>query len=133
MADLALIIEDDEDISEIFDQALRNAGFDTEVIPDGGQARLRLAEIIPHVVVLDMHLPGVAGEDLLKQIRSDRRLSRAIVLIATADARMADLHIGSADFVLIKPISFNQLRDLTGRLHGYHHESTGKIIGSQGG
>jgi DNA-binding NtrC family response regulator len=130
MNDLALIIEDDEDISEIFEQALMKAGFDTEVISDGTLARKRFEEIVPHVVVLDMHLPGVSGEDLLKLIRSDQRLSKSIVLVATADARMADLHLGMADFVLIKPISFNQLSDLAGRLHGYHHNPPEKTDSS---
>jgi DNA-binding response OmpR family regulator len=128
MNELALIVEDDEDISEIFDQAMQNASFATEVIHDGEVARQRLEAVVPHVVILDMHLPGVSGQELLAQIRADQRLSKTIVLVATADARVAELHVTAADFVLIKPISFSQLRDLAGRLHGYHHGSSGVVI-----
>jgi CheY-like chemotaxis protein len=64
-----------------------------------------------------MHLPIVSGGDLLKQIRSDDRLKKTVVVIATADARMGDAFNDIADFVLIKPITFSQLRDLTARLH----------------
>ena len=38
-------------------------------------------------------------------------------VIATADARMGEAFTDIADFVLIKPITFTQLRDLTARLH----------------
>ncbi len=127
MNDLALIIEDDEDIAEIFNQALNNAGFETEVIYQGDAAQKRLGEVTPHVVVLDMHLPSVSGQVLLSQIRSDNRLLETIVLVATADAMIAELHREQADFVLVKPISFSQLRDLASRLHEYHHGKTGPI------
>jgi hypothetical protein len=39
------------------------------------------------------------------------------VVIATADAQMGENLRGEADLVLIKPITFTQLRDLTFRLH----------------
>jgi CheY-like chemotaxis protein len=59
----------------------------------------------------------VSGEDILKQIRSDERLEHTVIVIATADARLGEAYTDIADFVLIKPITFTQLRDLTARLH----------------
>jgi CheY-like chemotaxis protein len=67
-------------------------------------------------VVLDLHLPHVSGEDLLAQIRSDDRLAHTRVMLATADPLMAESLRAKADLVLIKPISFSQLRDLSKRL-----------------
>ena len=67
------------------------------------------------VVVLDLHLPHVNGLDILAKIRGDERLKDAKVIISTADPRMSDM-AEDADFVLIKPISFAQLRDLSKRL-----------------
>ena len=58
----ALIIEDDEDLSLIFSEALTAAQFETEVIQDGGSAVARLAETTPDVVVLDLHLPNISGK-----------------------------------------------------------------------
>jgi len=116
MNNLALVIEDDNDLSTIFSEALNAAGFETEVIQDGKTAQTRLTELIPYIVLLDMHLPHVSGLDLLEQIKSDERLKNTMVVIATADARMGEAMIDEADFVLIKPITFTQLRDLTKRL-----------------
>jgi two-component system KDP operon response regulator KdpE len=113
---LALIIEDEADLAEIFSQALRAAGFGTEIARDGRQALERLASITPDVVVLDLHLPHVDGDDLLHQIRGDSRLADTRVIIASADPLMAEVLDGLADLVLIKPVSFGQLRDLSQRL-----------------
>jgi two-component system cell cycle response regulator DivK len=117
MKDFALIIEDDEDLSTIFSEALNAAGFETEIVRDGTQAKARIAALAPDVIILDMHLPHVSGAELMKQIRADARLATTRVVVATADARMGEAMSDASDFVLIKPISFTQLRDLTTRLH----------------
>ncbi len=101
---------------DIFTYALEAADFVTELIADGDLARARLAEIVPSVVVLDLHLPHVSGEDLLQQIRADERLTRTRVMFATADARLANYLRQQSDLVLLKPISPAQLRDLAKRL-----------------
>lgn len=113
---LALIIEDDMDLSTIFSEALKAGGFETEVIRDGNTAVQRLAATTPDVVVLDLHLPRVSGIDILHQIRADARLAETRVVVVTADARMAETLHDRADLVLVKPVSFTQLRDLAVRL-----------------
>ena len=113
---LALIIEDDRDLSIIFAQALQAAEFETEIAEDGQVATTRLNETIPSVVVLDLHLPHVSGRDILDQIRTDPRLGDTRVMLATADPAMAETLRTEADLILIKPISFGQLRDLAKRL-----------------
>ncbi|MBI5839306.1 MAG: response regulator [Chloroflexi bacterium] len=117
MSELALIIEDDEDLSEIFGQALSAAGFTTEVIRDGLSAQERIKQVVPSVVTLDMHIPHIPGNIILDQIRADKRLANTRVVVTTADAQMGETVRGTADLVLIKPITFTQLRDLTFRLH----------------
>lgn len=113
---VALIIEDDEDLSFIFSEALRAAGFEVEPVLDGQVARDRLKQFRPSVILLDLHLPHVAGTELLKDIRSLEHLEGVRVVVITADARLAEQADRLAEFVLIKPISFSLLRDLTARL-----------------
>ena len=112
----ALIIEDNSDLAVIFAQALQAAGFATGIIRDGDQALARLAIATPDVVVLDLHMPRVSGAEILRRIRADARLAGTRVIVATADAYVADVLREQADLVLIKPVSFTQLRDLAGRL-----------------
>jgi two-component system cell cycle response regulator DivK len=117
MNKLALIIEDDEDLASIFAEALRGVGFDVEHAADGKIARERLKSgTVPYLILLDMHLPHVSGADLLMDMKNDERFKDTTIIITTADARMGETYGDMADFVLIKPISFVQLRDLTSRL-----------------
>ena len=112
----ALVIEDDIDLSEIFTKALQAAGFEVETIHDGKSAEDRLTEVVPNVIVLDMHLPHVDGATLLKQIHADERLSGVRIIIATADNVQAEFYRSMATIVMVKPISFSQLRDISARL-----------------
>lgn len=113
---LALIIEDDPKLATIFAGALGQAEYNTEIVLDGRTALARLADIIPSLILLDIHLPYHSGTELLQQIRTDTRMDQTRVILATADARGADQLHGQADLVLLKPISYVQLRDLAARL-----------------
>jgi two-component system, cell cycle response regulator DivK len=117
MSELALIIEDDEDLANIFSEALRSGGFEVEHIADGRLAQQRLKNgNAPFIILLDMHLPYISGADLLTIIKGDEKFSKTMTLITTADALMGNMYRDQVDFVLVKPISFVQLRDLTRRL-----------------
>ena len=118
MSEPAIVIEDDQDLAHIFAEALRGVGFEVEIMADGHAAQERLQSgVAPYLILLDMHIPHISGADLLTNIiRKDKRLAKAIVIITTADARMGEAYNELADFVMIKPISFIQLRDLTSRL-----------------
>lgn len=113
---MALIIEDEEDLADLFAMALSSAGFETEVIRSGDMAMARLGMVAPDIVILDLHLPGVGGRSILHRIRSDPRLAGTRVIISTADAQMAQMVQDQADLVLIKPVSLPQVRDLAARL-----------------
>jgi DNA-binding response OmpR family regulator len=112
----ALIVEDDEDLSTIFSEVLEADGFQTEIIRNGQLALDRLQVVTPEVVSLDMHLPGVSGLDILKFIRAEKRLLLTDIVVTTADEAILEQVRDLADFVLLKPISFGQLRNLTARL-----------------
>jgi DNA-binding response OmpR family regulator len=117
MSDLfALIVEDETDLAIIFSKALQEAGFETQIVRAGDTALMWLSSTTPQIVVLDLHLPRVSGEEVLQQIRADDRLAETRVIIATADPRMAETLQDQADLVLLKPIGFSQLRDLAARL-----------------
>jgi DNA-binding response OmpR family regulator len=112
----ALIVEDETDLAIIFSKALQEAGFETQIVRAGDTALMWLTSTTPQIVVLDLHLPRVSGEEVLEQIRADERLATTKVIIATADPRMAETLQDRADLVLLKPIGFSQLRDLAARL-----------------
>ncbi len=113
---LVLIVEDDEKMADVFSLVLQAAEFETETVQDGAAALAWLAKSAPDVVILDVHLPYVAGPDILRQIRADARLSKTKVILATADDRLADLLHDQVDLVLLKPISPEHLCLLASRM-----------------
>jgi len=116
MKPFAVVIEDTDDIAQVFQTAMEQAGFESEIIPDGERALERLAEIVPDLVILDLHLPEVSGEKILKYIRSDARLKEIKVIVATADSSWAEKLASDSTISMLKPIGFTQLRQIAERL-----------------
>ena len=111
-----LIVEDDPAQAEIFSTALKQAGYTVTWLDHGGKAIDYLKQNRPDIVILDLHLPEVAGTSILHAIREAPHLSETRVILATADPRMADTVATESDLVLIKPVSYIQLRELARRL-----------------
>lgn len=113
---LALIIEDNQDLATIIAHALQAAGFETSVVKDGQRVLAQLEVSVPNVVILDLHLANMSGEAILEEIATDERLGETHVIIATADPGLADRLKHHADEVLLKPITFRELRRLAASL-----------------
>ncbi len=110
-----LIIEDDPILGEVYMEILARESLEAELIRDGTVAKQRLQEITPHLILLDLHLPHVSGMELVQQIKDDERLQNTAVVLLTADGlRARDLQ-DYADLVLLKPVSYQQLHQLTKR------------------
>ena len=112
----ALIIEDDKDQAIIFAKAMEQAGFETTIARAGDVALQTLNSWIPDVIVLDLYIPRVMGTDVLRHIRNDPRLARTRVVAVTGSRQRAEEIRDEVDFVLVKPIRFDQLRSLAKRL-----------------
>jgi chemosensory pili system protein ChpA (sensor histidine kinase/response regulator) len=109
---VALIVEDEIDLSFLLAQVTRLAGYEPEVIHSGDVALDRLSQVIPDLVLLDLNLPKVLGTDILKHIRSEQRLLEVHVIVVTAYKHLAETIYEQADQVLNKPFEFDQLTQL---------------------
>jgi DNA-binding response OmpR family regulator len=110
---LALIVEDDYDASQIYSKVLQLQGVQSEIVDSGDLAMERLRVIAPQLIVLDLHVPNVTGAELLEWIRESPTLSKTPVLVITADERLGKTISDKADIMLMKPITFTQVRDAT--------------------
>ena len=118
---LAIVVEDDKDLGEIFSDTLRNAGLETRLIQDGENAILQLDRLNPVLIVLDLNLPKYSGANIFAYIRGNSRLKDVWVILATADALQA-AEISRSDqhnlLTLIKPVSVDQLEQMARRITG---------------
>lgn len=112
---VAFIVEDDSKLSNIASITLQT-DFAVETFMDGTSAVQRLDEFAPALVVLDLHIPGVTGAEILRKIRNEERLAKTRVILTTADERQAETLTDAADIVLLKPVSPGQLRELAQRI-----------------
>lgn len=114
---LALIIEDDVSLAEIFSTVTQQAHYETEVFHNGQTALNRLRDIAPDIVLLDLNLPLVNGKDILHFIRTETHLANTKVVLTTANTLSAEALREDSDLVLLKPISPTQLLGMVTRLH----------------
>ncbi len=112
---IALVIEDDEDQNIIFSAALERAGYKVEPAFTGKMAQKLLSELVPTMVILDLHMPDFNGDVVLKQIRSNPKLKDVRVIVATSDSSFASSMDLDAELVLLKPVGFAQLSQLASR------------------
>jgi CheY-like chemotaxis protein len=75
-------------------------------------------EHVPDLVLLDLHLPDIPGEEVLRQLRSDERTARIPVVVISADATHGSvqrLRAAGADAYLTKPIDLDEFLETVGR------------------
>ena len=109
---LALIIEDDPALGNYYRTVLEQAGFETDLDPDGTHYPKKIAATNLVVILLDLHMPYKAGIDILREIRADDRWENIPIIVTTADFYLAKTIEGQADHILIKPVSMSQLLKL---------------------
>ena len=113
---IALIVEDDSLLADIFSRTLEDIDYQTLIMPDGLIATKWLNENVPDLLVLDMHLPHISGEKILKKVQADPRFQQTRIMVVTADATMAAQLDGEITLTLIKPVDLISLQKLAYRL-----------------
>ena len=112
----ALIIEDDPKLGMIYQTALQQIGYETDLDENGNRYRALLTARQPDLVILDIHLPFALGGDILNDIRA--KYPDTIVAVVTADFIKAKTLTGKADHILIKPVSVASLLRLAESIKG---------------
>ncbi len=107
--DRILIVEDEVDIANIEKTYLEKAGFEVLVAYDGQEGYQLAKEEKPDLIVLDLMLPNMRGEDFLSSLRNH---SKVPVIIVSAKAEEGDRLTGfrnGADDYMVKPFSAREL------------------------
>ncbi|MBP5595659.1 MAG: response regulator transcription factor [Pseudobutyrivibrio sp.] len=109
---LIYIVEDDENIREIEEFALENAGFSVNSFSDAASFFASLERKLPDLVLLDIMLPDENGNDILTNIRASEITQSIPVIMVTAKTTELDLarglEIGADDYIK-KPFSVVEL------------------------
>jgi two-component system OmpR family response regulator len=114
-----LVAEDDAGVRDLIRTRLNAAGFDTHTAKNGVEALLRIGELKPDALVLDINMPEMDGFGVLEVLRDSPIEVRLPVLVLTARHAAEDVRravgLGAKDY-LTKPFNDAQLLARVARL-----------------
>lgn len=105
-----LLVDDEPHILQFLELGLLNEGFEVQTAPDGEGALAAAASFRPHVIILDVMMPGMDGFEVCRLLRLEEAEVAIIMLTAKDEVqtRVAGLSLGADDY-MIKPFSFEEL------------------------
>ena len=107
-----LLVDDDADLLALRKLRLQADGYEVREIADGALAMVAIAAFRPDLVILDLLLPNVSGETLLRQIRADPAYEPVKIIVSSAKNYKSDQKICldmGADSYLVKPVDHDAL------------------------
>lgn len=116
---LVLIADDDPDILMLISLTLERDGYDVMVARDGLTAYEAAVERLPHLVVLDMMMPGIDGCEVARRLRANDSTKDVPIVIVTAFAEESQAAMAleaGADAYVKKPFSPRELLSKTASL-----------------
>ncbi len=108
-----LIVEDDEEIRDCLQDVLQDFGYEASTAANGSEAlaQLRSLAVLPHIILLDLLMPVMDGEQFRKEQLADVRLRAIPTIVLSANAQLATraARMGVESF-LAKPVELHALR-----------------------
>jgi CheY-like chemotaxis protein len=98
-----LIIEDDENMRDVYSEQFQGGGFAVETANDGQEGMEKMESFVPDIVLLDLLMPRVSGFDFLKNLKDRPDLKHIPIMVITnlyADAQDLLKNWGVAYFLL---------------------------------
>ena len=95
-----LIIEDDKEVREELEILLGNAGYEVETITDFANVVEQVFKINPHLILLDVNLPGKSGYEICTKIRM--KMKTPIIFVTSKNSAMDELNgltVGGDDYI----------------------------------
>ena len=105
-----LVVDDEDNVTEIVQEYFTSLGYEVDVAHDGVEALRRAAAIRPDVVLLDINMPGVTGDEALNRLHALDPTVPIVMLTGNADEAVARdlLRRGAMDYVS-KPFQLDML------------------------
>ncbi|MBL0716518.1 MAG: sigma-54-dependent Fis family transcriptional regulator [Desulfosarcina sp.] len=106
-----LVIDDEDSILKTFRMRLSKWGYKVFLASDGASGLKLLTKNDCHVVITDLKMPGLTGQEIVETIRKDYPNIMIIVItgFATVESAVEMMKAGVYDF-LVKPLNFNQVQ-----------------------
>ncbi|MDY4948465.1 MAG: response regulator transcription factor [Clostridium cadaveris] len=95
-----LVVEDDQDINRLINKILMKNGFNVRQAFSGTEARMCLDMFDFQLVILDLMLPGMTGEEIIEEVRKKKNMPIIVISAKTSsEDKVNALKLGADDFV----------------------------------
>jgi CheY-like chemotaxis protein len=111
-----LVVDDDAGVRDVCSTLLHALGYDAAVVSNGNNALDALTAREPQLVLLDLELPGMRGEDVLRALKAQCPDVRVLVMSGKPSRDLASCLAEGADGVLRKPFKMSDLDRSVGGL-----------------
>lgn len=104
-----LLVDDEPNILQFLEMGLLNEGFDVLTAQDGMTAVTLTKQFQPHIVILDVMMPGMDGFEVCRMLKKTGNI--AVIMLTAKDEvddRVKGLNLGADDY-MAKPFSFEEL------------------------
>jgi DNA-binding response OmpR family regulator len=120
-----LVIDDDPRLRELLVRYLTEQGFQVQALADARELDKKLQRDPPHLLVLDLMLPGEDGLAVCRRLRGSGEMVPVIILTAKSEDidRIVGLEMGADDYL---PKPFNP-RELVARIHAVLRRNTERL------
>lgn len=109
MKNVILLVEDDHDVRVAVRQTLEMADYDVLSAPNGADALRILNRAHPDLIILDLQMPLMDGEEFLKaKERDDRLASIPVILISAAQPEKIVKVAKKVDEIILKPLDMDK-------------------------
>lgn len=105
-----LVVEDDIDINNLLKELLSGEGYQVQGSFSGTEAMLWLEKEQFDLVILDLMLPGITGEEVLERIK-EKNIDTTVIAVSAKDDSKSKIHMlrGGADDYITKPFDTDEL------------------------
>lgn len=105
-----MVVDDEPDLRDMLSEYFTRHGFTVCTAPDAAAARLSVAEAVPHVMLLDVNMPGENGLSLARWFRQAHPHAGLVMLTTVGESvdRVVGLELGADDY-LPKPFDLREL------------------------
>lgn len=125
MSKKILVIDDEEDIRIVTLIRLNKTGYEAFGGIDGPEALDLTRKMMPDLIIMDVYLPIMNGDDVAKILKKDEKLTHIPIILISADVETLQQRAANsgAEGYLVKPYEAEELIDMITKILGKHTDT----------
>ena len=105
-----LLIDDEQEFTGALAERLERRGYDVQAVDNGEDGLQAIENNPPHIVVLDLKMPGLSGIEVLKRVKAQQPSMPVLLLTGygSTEEGIKGMQLGAYDYMM-KPLNINEL------------------------